>query len=290
MPAPLISIVVPCYNQSQYLDECLNSVLNQTYESWECIIVNDGSPDNTEDIAKLWLAKDARFSYIEKENGGLSSARNAGLESAKGNWIQFLDCDDILETNKLKTNSSYLKDGVDVIVSGYRYFESDEGPDKQRIYGRDMFLPEVCINSDDNVDLKFLFKNKNPFVISAPLYSKDVFKRVGKFNENLKSLEDWEFNIRCALDNCTFQHVGYGFKDKVLIRLHNNSMMRSKSNMEHNHKILVNALNDNPNYLKFFGRNNDFNPSVFSVKWFRNIFVLLTPPIFLLLFKRIWRR
>ncbi|WP_374360648.1 glycosyltransferase family 2 protein, partial [Cloacibacterium sp.] len=75
---PLISVVVPCYNQAQYLDECLQSVLNQTYQDWECIIVNDGSPDHTEEIAKNWVEKDTRFIYLSKENGGLSSARNAG--------------------------------------------------------------------------------------------------------------------------------------------------------------------------------------------------------------------
>jgi len=285
-----VSIIVPCYKQAQYLNECLNSVLMQSYEDWECIIVNDGSPDNTEDIAKLWVEKDARFSYIKKVNGGLSSARNAGLKIAQGEWIQFLDCDDILQINKLKTNSLFFKQGLDIIVSGYRYFESEEGSEIQRIYGRDMFLPEVCIDKDDNTDLKVLFKNKNPFVISAPVYNKEIFTRVGEFNENLKSLEDWEFNIRCALGNCVFQHVGYGFKDKVLIRLHNSSMMRSKRNMDYNHKILVNALNNNQQFLKAFGRNNDFNPSVFSLNWFKNIFVLFTPPIFMLMLKKIWRK
>ena len=88
---PLISVIVPCYNQAQYLDECLQSVLDQTYTDWECIIVNDGSPDNTEDVAKKWVEKDTRFIYLSKENGGLSSARNAGIEIAKGEWILPLD-------------------------------------------------------------------------------------------------------------------------------------------------------------------------------------------------------
>lgn len=87
MTNPLISVIVPCYNQAQYLDECLQSVVEQTYPNWECIIVNDGSPDNTEEIALQWTEKDSRFIYIKKENGGLSSARNAGLEIAKGKWI-----------------------------------------------------------------------------------------------------------------------------------------------------------------------------------------------------------
>ena len=91
---PLISVIVPCYNQAQYLDECLQPVLDQTYTDWECIIVNDGSPDHTEEVAKKWLKKDPRFKYIHKENGGLSSARNAGITQAKGEWVLPLDADD----------------------------------------------------------------------------------------------------------------------------------------------------------------------------------------------------
>ncbi len=64
---PLISVIVPCYNQAEYLDECLHSILYQTYQNWECIIVNDGSPDNTEEIALKWVDKDIRFRYIKKE-------------------------------------------------------------------------------------------------------------------------------------------------------------------------------------------------------------------------------
>ena len=79
MNNPLVSIIVPCYNQAQYLPETLDSVLAQTYPYWECIIVNDGSPDNTEEIAKHYCEKDSRFKYVYKENGGLSSARNVSL-------------------------------------------------------------------------------------------------------------------------------------------------------------------------------------------------------------------
>ncbi|HAO28647.1 MAG TPA: glycosyltransferase family 2 protein, partial [Chryseobacterium indologenes] len=81
---PTISIIVPCYNQAIYLDECLQSVLDQTYGNWECIIVDDGSPDNTKEVTEKWIEKDNRFIYLHKENGGLSSARNAGIEAAKG--------------------------------------------------------------------------------------------------------------------------------------------------------------------------------------------------------------
>lgn len=113
---PKISVVVPCYNQAQYLDECLQSVLNQTYQDWECIIVNDGSPDNTEDVAKSWAEKDTRFIYLSKENGGLSSARNAGIEIAKGEWILPLDADDKIGERYLElAEKEFENDFVEII-------------------------------------------------------------------------------------------------------------------------------------------------------------------------------
>lgn len=94
MTPPLISIIVPCYNQAEYLDECLQSVLDQTYYNWECIIVNDGSSDNTEIVAQQWLNKDGRFKYSAKENAGLSLARNTGIANTNGEFILPLDADD----------------------------------------------------------------------------------------------------------------------------------------------------------------------------------------------------
>lgn len=75
----LVSIIVPCYNHAQYLDKTLTSVLNQTYRDWECIIVNDGSEDDTKIIAAKWCEKDNRFKYVDQENKGVSAARNNGI-------------------------------------------------------------------------------------------------------------------------------------------------------------------------------------------------------------------
>ena len=93
--ATLISVVIPAYNAGQFLDETLESVLSQTYENWECIIVNDGSTDKTESIAKKWCEKDARFRYFYKENSGASDTRNLGIKEARGEYIAFLDADDL---------------------------------------------------------------------------------------------------------------------------------------------------------------------------------------------------
>lgn len=99
---PEISVIVPVYKAEQYLKRCIKSVLRQTYFDFELILINDGSPDNSLQICNEWAEKDNRIHVIHKENGGASSARNAGLKVAKGNWIIFLDSDDWLDKSALK--------------------------------------------------------------------------------------------------------------------------------------------------------------------------------------------
>ena len=126
--APKISIIVPCYNQAQYLDECLQSVLDQTYQDWECIIVNDGSPDNTEEVAKKWVEKDRRFIYLLKENGGVSSARNFGIEKANGEWILPLDGDDKIAEKYLELAEKEFKNSPDIVYCDAYFFGIDDSP------------------------------------------------------------------------------------------------------------------------------------------------------------------
>lgn len=97
MENPLISIVVPCYNQAQYLDECLKSLVKQRYQNWECILINDGSTDDSLSVALKWQEKDKRIRVIDKHNEGQSAARNQGIDLAGGQYITFVDADDWVE-------------------------------------------------------------------------------------------------------------------------------------------------------------------------------------------------
>ena len=100
---PEISVIVPVYKAEQYLKRCVKSILEQTYQDFELILVDDGSPDNSPSLCDEWAKNDNRIHVIHKENGGASSARNAGLKAAKGNWIAFTDSDDWLDRDALKT-------------------------------------------------------------------------------------------------------------------------------------------------------------------------------------------
>ena len=117
----MVSIVVPVYNVKRYLDCCINSILQQTYENFELILVNDGSTDGSLEICDNYECKDKRIRVINKANGGVSSARNAGIESANGDYILFIDSDDYIEVNYVQTLVENSSDDCDLVVCGFTY-------------------------------------------------------------------------------------------------------------------------------------------------------------------------
>lgn len=125
MENELISIVVPIYNVENYLRMCLDSIQNQTYQNFECLLINDGSPDNSAEICREYVAKDSRFRYFEKENGGLSSARNLGIErSGGGAYITFVDSDDWLENDALdQLYGALKKENADISIGRYNSYD-----------------------------------------------------------------------------------------------------------------------------------------------------------------------
>lgn len=115
----LVSIIVPVYKAEQYIRTCVDSVLAQTFQDWELILVNDGSPDNSGDICDSYTQLDSRIKVIHKSNGGVSSARNLGISSALGEWLYFIDSDDFIENQTLKTSLQESENnGIDLIVHG----------------------------------------------------------------------------------------------------------------------------------------------------------------------------
>ncbi|PJM74324.1 glycosyl transferase family 2 [Bifidobacterium primatium] len=118
--APLISVIVPVYKVEQYLADCVASIVNQTYRNLEIILVDDGSPDRCPELCEQWTERDDRIRTVHKANGGLSSARNAGLDVAKGDYIAFVDSDDTIEPDMIETMHRWIRehDGVDVAMCG----------------------------------------------------------------------------------------------------------------------------------------------------------------------------
>ena len=213
---PLISVIVPCYNQAQFLDECLQSVLDQTYQDWECIIVNDGSSDQTEQFAKKWVKKDKRFIYFYKENGGLSSARNFGLDRASGTWIQLLDCDDYLDPNKLEKQLSVL---TEVSICDYRKVDM-----KKNIL-KDNYCKPFSENLFSYSDLILKWETE----LSIPCHCA-LFKKTDlRFNENLTNHEDWVFWLKLFYQR---EKVAYHKEVLAFYRINENSMSRNDVRMK----------------------------------------------------------
>ncbi|MCW2119433.1 glycosyltransferase family 2 protein [Flavobacterium sp. 7A] len=238
----MISIIVPCYNQAQYLPEALQSVLNQTWQHWECIIVNDGSPDQTEEVAKEWIAKDSRFKYLAKENGGLSSARNSGLDMAMGEYIQFLDADDCLHESKFEKSLEFCEQlNLDLIISNYVSFTKDISKTNPPRFN----LQESYFNYE-----KIVFEWDFEFAIPihCAIFKAKYFKGF-RFPIHLKAKEDWIMWISIFKQN---PNTGFINKPFALYRDHLSSMTRDRQTMQSNY---VNALL----YLKIILNDNDFN-------------------------------
>ncbi|MGY0392984.1 glycosyltransferase family 2 protein [Bizionia sp. KMM 8389] len=114
--APLVSFILPCYNVADYLEKSLQAVQNQTLADWECILVDDGSTDETARIIKPWTDEDPRFKYVYQKNKGLSGARNTGIEKASGAYIYFYDPDDLIAETTLENLVGLSQDQVDIVI------------------------------------------------------------------------------------------------------------------------------------------------------------------------------
>ena len=195
---PLISIIIPVYNVQNYLDECIESVINQSYFNLEIILVDDGSPDKSPVICDRWAQKDSRIIVIHKENGGLSSARNAGLKIAKGKYISFIDSDDFITNNAIEImyNRICLDDTIG-IVSGliYRYQDGICSTFKKEWDIKHEFIvtaEEFLLKAMD-MSISYTVWNK--------LYRRDlladVLFREGRNNEDVLFMYDLGKEMRC---------------------------------------------------------------------------------------------
>lgn len=186
----LISVIVPVYNTEKYLRKCIESILSQSYRKIELLLINDGSTDSSAEICREYLDKDKRCYYFEKENGGLSDARNYGIERATGEYITFVDSDDFLMDQALeKLHATALLGESDLVVGGFCYFDSPNF----YIFDRKRFgnLPitivekEFAVNQmDEMFEVPFLCYS----TAWGKLYKSSLFKEIryplGKYAED----------------------------------------------------------------------------------------------------------
>lgn len=190
---PLVSVIVPVYLVEKYISECIQSILNQTYKNIEVIAVCDGSPDCSASICKEFANMDSRIHLIEKENGGVSSARNEGIRAAHGNYLMFVDGDDWINSNTVENMLQNITDSdVEACFCNCYYRNESDIVKATELEGR--FEANVVVR-----------KHLHYGFIASPCLSLVSCEKCSTifFDEEIHTLEDWEYNFRLlnSLDN-----------------------------------------------------------------------------------------
>ena len=177
---PMVSVIIPCYRQAEYLPEALDSVMAQTYAEWEAIVVDDGSPDDTASVAGRYAEADARIRLVRTENGGVSAARNVGLREARGQYVVALDADDRIAPQYFERMVEAFGTGRDADVAYCRW----------AFFGTGGRTPE----------LRYLGYRRlliNNTIFCSAMYRREDALRIGGYDEQMRTgYEDWEFFIR----------------------------------------------------------------------------------------------
>jgi len=204
MTTPLVSIIIPTYNRAHLIGETLDSIIAQTYTNWECIVVDDGSTDNTDKLLAEYCKKDARFKYHHRPKNRLkggNAARNYGFELSKGEYLIFLDSDDLLEESCIKERCrliptiSDIKDELLIFNMGLLIKESKT----DRIFNKDYKSTQTY--------LKYFFCGTPPWTISCVFWNKETFVKVGKFDVNFTRLQDVDLHTRLLLNGIKINKV-----------------------------------------------------------------------------------
>lgn len=241
MKTPRLSVVISSYNYGKYLKGCIDSVLQQTWNDFEIIIVNDGSTDNTDSIVEPFLSDD-RIHYVKQKNAGQANAKNTGIRNAKGDLIAFIDADDLWEADKLEKQIVLFKDPqVGVVYSTARYIDED-GNALPFEHASKYLTPR----SGKVTDYLF-FDNFIPF--SSSIVRKECFERLGMFDEHLSMGIDWDLWLRISI------HYKFDYVDETLLVYRVGHPGQMSKNLEMRHKcsdtIIKRFIAANPNELNF---------------------------------------
>ncbi len=186
---PKISIIIPVYNAEKYLRKCIESVIAQTFKDWEAILINDGSKDSSLAVCYEYATKDKRISVIDKTNGGPSSARNRGLEQARGEYIYFIDADDWIESNALEILYFNSDNGYfDIVFVGFVREYSNGNMEYSYAYDADTYsLPKESI-------ICHLYKEQAYGWICTKMLKKEIIEKYNiRFDESIELWEDEMF-------------------------------------------------------------------------------------------------
>jgi glycosyltransferase involved in cell wall biosynthesis len=184
---PKISIIMPVYNSEKYLKDSIESIINQTFRDFEFIIINDGSTDNSLKIIKEYTKLDERIKIIDQKNTGVSYSRNMGIKKSTGEYVAFIDSDDIWLENKLELQLAEFILNKDLKICGTWAIVIDELGEEKRKFE----YPPV---DDKSIKLNSIYKN--PFITSSVMIKKDILNPNELFKIDMRLAEDYEFITR----------------------------------------------------------------------------------------------
>ena len=189
----LVSIIIPTYNRAHLIGETLDSILAQTFQNWECIVVDDGSTDNTEKLIDKYIQKDNRFKFLKRPDNlkkGPNSCRNFGFENSQGNFIHWFDSDDLYYPNALEKYMEQFSENVDCVVAKTKTVKLETNS----------FVKESRIKSDHV--LRDFFLGNVEFYVCGPMWKRTFLEKQKKlFDCNIGRQDDWEFNMRMLIDD-----------------------------------------------------------------------------------------
>ena len=185
MNLPEVTVIIPAYNAGKYIEQCLQSVYEQTFKNWECIVIDDGSTDNTGAICDEFANKDSRFRIVHSVNQGVSASRNKAISLAEGKYIQFVDADDTISTEMLEVLVNNIRDN-DMVVFGFQYVFSKGSKTVSQKCSEDLI--------DDMLSERIVGSPWNKFVTLKCIRESSV-----RFNESLSFCEDKCFFIELLL-------------------------------------------------------------------------------------------
>ena len=227
MNKPLVTVIVPTYNYGHYIEETLASIEAQSFLEWECIVIDNGSTDDTEATVERWILKDQRFRYAYIPHTTISACRNAGLSILKGEFIQFVDADDQIAPGKLENQLRLFNAHPEaaIVYSNALYYDHGN-PSELRININQSSQKWMVEFSGKSWELLPKMFDHNVFVISSPLLRRKVINDTNGFYEGLNWVEDWDFYFRCFAQNYNVIYDG-SENSHSFIRVHPNSLSRN---------------------------------------------------------------
>ena len=248
---PLFSIITPCYNAEEYLPYCVDSILKQTINDWELILIDDGSTDSTLQLCKKYAARDKRIKVIHQVNAGVSAARNRGLDEAKGEWVVFIDSDDWFTDDAFSVFAEEVKDGL-----SDRYIHNRYTFNEGKILPLKHLKPNKLVRKKDEmkyflIDMLFPYydKTKNAVItggirgVNTNVYRRALIEKNHiRFEPKVKIAEDAMFNydVMMNAESVTMTDVPVGY-----YRINSSSVM---------HRFTPDIDNTNTNTIEGFKR------------------------------------